>query len=471
MKISQITIHNYHQFKNLTLDLTYPAGHQKAGQPLDKICIIGQSGTGKTSLLHLLRALIDTSSLSSDMTDIQALSHIGGLNRALTIQDGKMTEEYLNKNVSFSMPKDDGDGHLSLKPAAYVDKEDLLKDYYQNSTRAIYFPATLAVDSRNTLQNGRVKEFKDLIGTKNGKKPQSAEESHHYTFFDFSYGSAFELWNHSIIKNIRAYRNTVIQFNQKVTNALEKGPDDAQTVLDEFKEWKKNTPNPIIPYAEKLNSILHEFCLEVNTDFTYESEEDVTFIEIKHRAGVDVPFSGWSTGSLQVIFTATPLLQLNTKRSIILMDEPETSLFPDIQEKIIPFYTELAPQAQFFCATHSPIIASCFEPWEVVELRFDEQGYVLRKEYFDPSLDRHVDRYTIDPRYLRWDSLLKKLFDVDEEGHQTRLEGLMELARIKETLRKLKKQGAGNEEALAELWQEYERMAELVDWKLDEKNR
>ncbi|MCP4396966.1 MAG: AAA family ATPase [bacterium] len=471
MKISHVTIRNYHQFKDLTLDLTYPTGHPKAGQSLDKVCIIGQSGTGKTSLLHLLRALTDNSSLSSDMTDIQALSHIGGLKRSLTIQDGTLTEKYLNKDVSFSMPKDDGDGHVSLKPAAYVDKEDLLKDYYQNSARVIYFPATLAVNSRNTLQNGRDKEFKDLIGTKNGKNAQPAEESLYYEFFDFSYESAFELWNHSIIKNIRTYRNTVIQFQQKVTNALEKGTDEAQTALDEFKAWKNTTPNPILPYAERLNSILHEFCLEVNTDFTYESEEDVAFIEIKHRAGIDVPFSGWSTGSLQVIFTATPLLQLNTKRSVILMDEPETSLFPDIQEKIIPFYTELAPQAQFFCATHSPIIASCFEPWEVVELRFDEHGYVFRKEYFDTSQDRHVDRYTIDPRYLRWDSLLKKLFDVDEEGHQTRLEGLMELARIKETLRTLKQRDPGNEEALAELWQQYERIAELVDWKLDEKNR
>ena len=50
MKISRIKIKNLQQFKDLELDLTYPKGHDKAGEPLDKVCIIGQSGTGKTTL-------------------------------------------------------------------------------------------------------------------------------------------------------------------------------------------------------------------------------------------------------------------------------------------------------------------------------------------------------------------------------------------------------------------------------------
>ena len=41
MKICNLNISNYKQFKNLELDLTYPSGHEKEGQPLDKICIIG----------------------------------------------------------------------------------------------------------------------------------------------------------------------------------------------------------------------------------------------------------------------------------------------------------------------------------------------------------------------------------------------------------------------------------------------
>ncbi len=54
MKISKIHISKYHQFEDFELELTYPKGHEKEGQPLDKVCFIGQSGTGKTTLLELI---------------------------------------------------------------------------------------------------------------------------------------------------------------------------------------------------------------------------------------------------------------------------------------------------------------------------------------------------------------------------------------------------------------------------------
>lgn len=48
MKVKEIYIKDFRQFKDFALDLTYPKGHIKEGQPLDKVCFIGQSGTGKT---------------------------------------------------------------------------------------------------------------------------------------------------------------------------------------------------------------------------------------------------------------------------------------------------------------------------------------------------------------------------------------------------------------------------------------
>jgi hypothetical protein len=52
MFVKSLKITDHHQFKDFELDLTYPKGHEKAGEPLDKVCIIGQSGTGKTTLLE-----------------------------------------------------------------------------------------------------------------------------------------------------------------------------------------------------------------------------------------------------------------------------------------------------------------------------------------------------------------------------------------------------------------------------------
>jgi ATPase subunit of ABC transporter with duplicated ATPase domains len=44
--------------KNLDFDFTYPEDFHdeaKRGKPLDKICFIGQSATGKTGLLELIK--------------------------------------------------------------------------------------------------------------------------------------------------------------------------------------------------------------------------------------------------------------------------------------------------------------------------------------------------------------------------------------------------------------------------------
>src|ERR1700744_2146642 len=57
MKVSRLEIKDVTQFKDLDIDLTYPKGHAKEGQPLDKVCFIGQSGTGKTSLLNFIFGL------------------------------------------------------------------------------------------------------------------------------------------------------------------------------------------------------------------------------------------------------------------------------------------------------------------------------------------------------------------------------------------------------------------------------
>ncbi len=55
MKLKSLHIDSYRHLENISFDFTYPEGHPtKAGQPLDKICIIGQSAKGKTGILKLI---------------------------------------------------------------------------------------------------------------------------------------------------------------------------------------------------------------------------------------------------------------------------------------------------------------------------------------------------------------------------------------------------------------------------------
>src|SRR5437870_5588499 len=59
MKITKIKLGSYLHFEpGLEIDLTYPLGHAKAGRPLQKVCILGQSGTGKTALLNVIKCCV-----------------------------------------------------------------------------------------------------------------------------------------------------------------------------------------------------------------------------------------------------------------------------------------------------------------------------------------------------------------------------------------------------------------------------
>ena len=67
MKITGINIGEYRQFKNINFDFTYPADYHdetKRGKPLDKVCFIGQSGTGKTTLLNVIWDFIENLTLN-----------------------------------------------------------------------------------------------------------------------------------------------------------------------------------------------------------------------------------------------------------------------------------------------------------------------------------------------------------------------------------------------------------------------
>ena len=85
--------------------------------------------------------------------------------------------------------------------------------------------------------------------------------------------------------------------------------------------------------------------------------------------------------------TFLPLFKLDTKDAIILMDEPERSLYPDMQMDLIEHYQNLAPDAQFIVATHSPFIAASFEPEERFILYFDEEGKVAVRRGSSPIGD------------------------------------------------------------------------------------
>lgn len=150
-----------------------------------------------------------------------------------------------------------------------------------------------------------------------------------------------------------------------------------------MEKWKKENPNPLIELGEKcLNPILKKVNLEVDI---VDTSVPIPLKPI-HK-DKPIPVNGLSTGTKQLLLTALPLFKLPTDNNMILIDEPERSLYPDMQIELMDYYQNLAPNAQFIVATHSPFIAAAFEPEERFILYFDEDGKVKVKNGVSPIGD------------------------------------------------------------------------------------
>ncbi len=439
MKVTGVHIEDFHQFKNLDIDLTYPKGHEKEGEPLEKVCIIGQSSTGKTKLLEI----------------------IGGL----TYNHRSFREKYSfhNKNGYVFIKGIDIAYSQSLGPHEYAQMYNQNQNGFVIDNRS--FQEKMAVNAVSAIPNlilypaelNYVVSHDLVIDDFNRKE-----------IIDFSIESASLIWN-IILQNVQKYQEEEFKIRQQISRVVEDNRNDLKAITNALKvleEWQKTSFNPIEDIAEKcLNPILEKFHLRVKTKLDIQKKDDIGFIKIEDFNGNEIPYGLWSTGTKQVVLSALPLYLLKPNRTIILFDEPERSLYPDLQRVIIDYYLQLTTDCQLFFATHSPIIASSFEPWEIIELKFNKDGHVHQELYYDG--ERHVDNYTITPNYLTYDLMLRNVFDLKETYPAIRDEKITEVLMLRNQLEKLKKEKKLDTTAGKRLYDKYMKLAKKLSWEFE----
>ena len=451
MKITKIEIKDFHQFKDVTIDLTYPKGHEKEGKPLDKVCFIGQSGTGKTTLLELIPHFV----YDYDSPLIRKCGEDSVMDKKVIMHlSFGLLNEY-STDVSFSWSKgvparrEWNWNNRKFENKKESDNEDIVVSYFEKqwvnkySTQAIYFPANLSFDVE---VNSKINFSDDVI-------------------IDFSKDKVSMIWN-LILEKIQSYQEQELQIRQEISKTVEQSSNNLDIIkkaLQKLEEWKKTEFNPIQDIADNcLDKLLEPFKLRVKTELDIKSKEDIGFIKIEDYEGNEIPNGLWSTGTKQVVLSALPLYLLKPKHTVILFDEPERSLYPDMQRFIIDYYTSLTEDCQFFYSTHSPIIASKFEPWEIVELKFNEEGKVERELYYEG--ENHIDNYIVDPRFLNYDLILSKVFDVKNTNTEIRVEGITELTMLKNQLDKLKAENKLKSKEGKEIFNRYQDLAKKLAW-------
>ena len=101
-----------------------------------------------------------------------------------------------------------------------------------------------------------------------------------------------------------------------------------------------------------------------------------------------------SSGEKQLFLRTLAIKMLNPENSIILIDEPELSLHPKWQQRIVDVYKKIGKNNQIIIATHSPHILGSVKKENIMLLDKDGEGKIVIKtgdEFYD-SYGQPTDR-------------------------------------------------------------------------------
>lgn len=358
MKISKLHIDKFRHLENLEFDFTYPKDfhiEEKRGKPLDKICFIGQSATGKTRILDTIYFLHD---FFENFT-FSENGFIHNIDSSITPEMGIISIEINGIQIKFN------EGEVIINNKLFKHKNGNTFGGLNILNKIIYFKSDL-INKKNleAFCINPIQIIEKHTGIDNNKRMEHLLNQ--ITLFDDEIDES--TWV-ILLSEILNYKK---RYNQKISELIHQGLlNDTKKLQSEYEKWQKTNPNVLELFANKFNPILEKLNLEVdaiNTEFT---------IPIKNKKTDEIiPIQNTSTGTKGLLLSYLPLYKLDTKDSIILIDEPERSLYPDMQMDLMEHYQNLAPEAQFIIATHSPFVAASFEPEERFILYFDEEGKV-----------------------------------------------------------------------------------------------
>ena len=391
MKICKIIIKDFQQFKDFELDLTHP----ETGEPLDKVCFIGSNGTGKSTLLKDLNDLICANNISSIPMNVLKMPimyyvkendkfHLEG---CVIKGQNNIVEKLCVTDKMISFYDEHG---LSMK--------DYTKKYFSDIPNAME-EFSLSLDKTFTLKNNAndlaiyvPSEQNDNVFTNINDVPNASLNEALKLFKDFPF-------KHEVSSNTISQFWTLLIYLIKNRESemikLQEKPENQDKTIKQLKdELDKVHPKILEGLAEIWNKILAkaglEFDVEKASTPVQLTENLQAYIKLIN-SDTKIPYNQLSSGIRNFIFKVGHIYSLyfnrNIERGFLLLDEPENSLYPDFLYDLIEIYQNIIQNTQMFIATHSPIIAAQFEPYERFILEFDEDGYIQARRGASPIYD------------------------------------------------------------------------------------
>jgi hypothetical protein len=449
MRICNIYIKDYDQFSNINLDFTDP----ETSKPVNKVCFIGKNGTGKSKILNFI-LLLQNSILPQLARPVH--SNPNHPRNRIRLDFGQSQKAKFIYKISF-----DNDYYLiycdreniEIFRVTYLEK-DKEKEIIQQLLNELP-PNELirGIDYGKLIEGTKEASFIRKLSFNNNSNdlliysPAESNTNEYLKISDVPLTNVNEALK--LFSNMPYYSlvssETVSNFWRLLIYNLKKRDEDRENYEREnltktkaqlIDEFNKENPEILKSLANIWNKILGKSYLEFDVD---EARNPIqltdnlrAYIKVKSINKV-IRYNALSTGIRNFIFRIGHIYSLyfnrEVDRAFLLIDEPENSLFPDILLELIDVYNEIVVDkrgqnnTQMFFATHNPIVAAQFKPFERVILDWNEDATVKTFKGSAPEGD--------DPN-----DVLKKDFAINElMGHK----GLAEWIRYLELKRELKK--------------------------------
>ena len=402
MRIEKLVIKGLNQFRNLHLDFRDPA----TGQPLEKVCFIGPNGTGKTTLLEVLRRFSSMKmgfAASAFPEPFLAASVVIGAERFVLAGPDEFSRIGLSRASGHRMVfrgsiEADPEWIRLIEADPYEPPSDAIATQLKGRFAIIekdFDAFRPAIELRKDGTQLAVASFTDSGSRLEGKLPKTTLDE------ALKFARSWKPMRFVGIEDAAGFWNVLIhQIQRRVENwqkFLQQPENRSKTVADAEAEFERTHPEILAEIAKLWARILDKAGLE----FDYKAAKRPTqltdnleaFIRVKSTGQVIQDYNVLSSGMRNFLFRLGHIYALYFNRKIergfLFVDEPEDSLYPDFLYDLIDIYLDIikGQNTQFFVATHNPIIAAQFRPEERFILNFDESHHVVATRGVSPEGD------------------------------------------------------------------------------------
>ena len=328
MKIKNLHIKEYNGLENLYLNF------ESEGKVLDLVVLVGINGSGKTRVLESIRYWFEmfrskavNVELFYEENEIEVLESLMN-NEGLT-----EVEKEMQKEIEYT------DCLRNIKFYNY--------DYRHNKTENRNYNSKIISRSFEKL-----KIFPKIIYVPTEINFEEIKKAQTNLKKEYSFINIVDSYE---IKDIPSYIATRIS---KVAN------EEEDLTMGQVRKKV---------FAE-INGIFE--ILELDVKLSEISKDENSMPIFTDSSGKKFGINELSSGEKQLFLRTLAIKMLEPENSIIMIDEPELSLHPKWQQKIIDVYKKIGKNNQIILATHSPHILGSVEKENIILLIKNQDGNV-----------------------------------------------------------------------------------------------